>query len=248
MTKNKINSVSDSLAKILENCREDYPEACALTDSYIQELPDMNRNILSGNLKTPELITSGILVAGMGTLFYTTASSSFFPPFYSIAKSISEFVLFSWLFTASVIVFFAVEITKIFITSDTLKQLNINNDLTSFLTLWEEIESNKQIPAEATRKVQTKITLLNLENACKYQKHIQIVFWFARFCTIIQGLTIALAAFSAGWIEQAHKQYPHCFSDVTPGDVDKAEKCQSEIRLWEQPLQKPQQETYPSHH
>ncbi|BCI66535.1 hypothetical protein [Acetobacter aceti] len=241
MTKNKINSVSESLVKILKNYREDYPEACALTDAYIQTLPDMNRNILSSNLKTPELITSGILVAGMGTLFYTTAPSIFFPPFYSIAKNISEFVLISWLFTASVIVFFAVEITKIFITSDTLKQLNINNDLTSFLNLWEEIESNKEIPEEATRKIQTKITLLNFENACKYQKHIQIVFWFARFCTIIQGLTIAVAAFSAGWIEQAHKQYPHCFSDVTPGDVGKAEKCQSEIRLWKQPLQKPQQ-------
>lgn len=242
--KKPLGSIANSLTKTLNDCRKDYPEACALTDSYIQTLPDTNRSILTSNLKTPELITSGILVAGMGTLFYTTAPSTLFPPFYSIAKNISGFALFSWAFNISFIIFFGFEVAKIFITADTVNQINIQNPIKSLQKTWKKIQNNKPQPDTAKTEVQANITSLTLDCACRYQNHIRVIFWFARFCTILQGFTIATAAFSAGWIEQAHKQYPHCFSDVIPGDPDKAGKCQAEITMW----QKPPPETCSQHH
>ncbi|MFT8895454.1 MAG: hypothetical protein ABF968_00655 [Acetobacter sp.] len=242
--KKSLSSIANSLTNTLNDCREDYPEACALTDDYIQSFPETNRSILTNNLKTPELITSGILVAGMGTLFYTTAPSTLFPPFYSIAKNINGFVPFSWAFNTSFIIFFGFEVTKIFITADTVNQINIQYPIKSLQKMWKKIKNNKPQPDITKTEVQAKITALTLDCACRYQNHIRVIFWFARFCTILQGFTIATAAFSAGWIEQAHKQYPHCFSDIIPGDPDKAGKCQAEITMW----QKPPPETCAPHH
>lgn len=246
--KKSLSSIANSLTSTLNDCREDYPKACALTDDYIQSLPETNRSILTNNLKTPELITSGILVAGMGTLFYTTAPSTFFSPFYVTAKKIEWFEFFSKIFIGSIIVFFAVEFVKILITSDTMKTLKIHDQIESFLRVWEKIKTEKPHPAIATREVQARITSLNLDNACKYQQHIGSIFRFGRFCTLMQGLTIITATFSAGWIEQTHKQSPDCFEGIIPGDPKKAAKCEAEITLWQTPSPKPRTEANPPQH